>query len=256
MSLPENFKNLLELDGFVFFIEGKKGSGKTNFALLLMEICKAYRYREFFATNIKCQSYYVDQIINFPDLEAWLKTKHGKKAFILDESGKHVAKMSFMSTQNKSFMNMLQLIRHYDCGFIGIAPSVKRVDSGFLNTDILDAKVKKISLTACKVVDYYNSECYFLNDLPKTSISHSSKDFALFSMEKELDLNTLQDCCKAAYWYTKNGSYALTGNYFSPSKRAEQIKRLILQHIKHSSSPFSGLQRGLEEPLVESQEET
>ena len=60
-----------------------------------MEICKAYQYRTFFASNIKCQSYFVDQITNFPDLEAWLKTKHGKKAFILDESGKHVSENEF-----------------------------------------------------------------------------------------------------------------------------------------------------------------
>ena len=121
-------------------------------------------------------------------------------------------------------MDMLQLIRHYDCGFIGIPPSVKRVDSGFLNTDILDAKIKKISLTAAKIVDYFNNECYFLNDLPKTSILHSSKDFALFSMAKQLDPNKLQDCCKAAYWYSKTKSFPSAGKYFDPPKASEQVK--------------------------------
>jgi len=237
MSLPQEFINLLNLDGFIFFIEGRKGRGKTNFALLIAEICKAYNYRPHIATNIKCESFFVEQITTYPDLEEWLKKRNGKKLFILDESGKHIARMAFMTSQNKSFMDMLQLIRHYDGGFIGIAPSQKRIDSGFLNTDILDAKISKLSLTIAKVVDYFNNDCYFLTDLPKTSIQHSSKDLAEFSMNKKVDINKMEECCKFAHFYHIYTSIprALTAMNLDPHQ-PEAGKRLLLKHLKHTEN--------------------
>jgi hypothetical protein len=201
-----------------------------------MEICHAFGYRKHFATNIKCENYFIQNITNYPDLESWLKKKHGKKMYILDESGKHIAKMGFMSTQNRQFMDMLQMIRHYDCGFVGIAPSEKRIDSGFLNTDILDANIKKISRTTAKVTDYLNVDCYFLNDLPKTSILHSSKDMATFTMKKQVNVEAMGDCCKAAYWYAKCKKFALVGKYFNPPLSTEQVKRLVLKHLEHAGT--------------------
>jgi hypothetical protein len=233
MSLPQEFLELLNLDGFIFFVKGPKGKGKTNFALLLSEVCYGYKYRLHIATNIQCESYFIRQITNWPDLEHWLKTTHGKKLYILDESGEHMARMGFMTAKNRQFMNMLQKIRHFDCGFIGIAPSEKRVDSGFLNTDILDAQIKKISLTSAKVVDNTHNLCYFFTNLPRTSIKYNSKDLALFSMEKEEDENTMQDCCKAAKYYAQTGSLSNTGKFFSPPLISTQVKRLIIEHCKH-----------------------
>lgn len=244
--LPQEFKNLLNLDGFVFFIEGKKGRGKTNLALLIAEICHTFGYRMHIATNIKCESYFVEHIDNYPDLETWLKKLNGKKLYILDESGKHLPRMGFMSTQNKDFMGVLQLIRHYDGGFIGIAPSQKRIDSGFLNTDILDAKIKKISLTNAKVTDYYSGECYFLNNLPRTSIIHNSKDFAEFFLEKRIDVKALEDCCQFAHYYYKFGSYPRALKAMGLPEHPEAGKRLMMKHLRHSDpSRFTN-------PVVES----
>jgi hypothetical protein len=236
MSLPKEFTDLLNLDGFIFFVKGNKGKGKTNLALLLSEVCYGYGYRKHIATNIQCQSFFVKQITNYPDLEHWLVTTKGKKLYILDESGQHIGRMGFMSSKNRNFMDMLQKIRHYDCGFIGIAPSEKRVDSGFLNTDILDAQIKKITLTSAKVTDYYNNDCYFLTDLPRTSIKYNSKDLALFNMEKEEDVKSMTDCCKAAKYYSLTKNYTATGKYFSPPLVAEQVKRLIIKHCEHGNS--------------------
>lgn len=234
MSLPQELVNLLTLDGFVFFIEGPKGKGKTNLALLIAEICFIFKYRLNIASNIKTQCYYVEHIDNYPDLETWLKRHNGKKLYILDESGKHIARMGFMSGQNKNFMNLLQLIRHYDCGFIGIAPSEKRIDSGFTNTDILDAKITKLTLKTAKVLDYFNNICYFLNDLPKTSIIHSSKDLADFNMEKQIDLKKLDDCCQFAHYYYKFGSFHKALKAMGLPEQPEAGKRLLLKHLAHS----------------------
>lgn len=234
MTLPQELTQLLNLDGFIFFIEGRKGKGKTNLALLLAEICFAYNYRKHIATNIKTESFYIEQITNYPDLEYWLKNRHGKKLFILDESGKHIARMAFMTTQNKSFMDLLQLIRHYDCGFIGIAPSSKRIDSGFLNTDILDAKIKKTALTIAKVTDYFNGCAYFIHDLPKTSIKHNDKDLADFEMSKPLPIETLEECCKFAYYYRLYNAIPKALNAMGLDPHQPEVgKRLLMKHLKH-----------------------
>jgi hypothetical protein len=239
MSLPQEFIDLLNLDGFIFFVKGPKGKGKTNFALLLAEVCYAFKYRVHIATNIQCESYFIKRITNWPDLQHWNIHTKGKKLYILDESGEHIARMGFMTSKNRQFMDMLQKIRHFDCGFVGIAPSSKRVDSGFLNTDILDAQIKKISMTSAKVVDYTHNDSYFLTDLPRTSIKYNSKDLALFTMEKPEDEKTWSDCCKAAKYYAQTGSYILAGRFFSPTLKAEQVKRLIIDHCKHGSSQFT-----------------
>jgi hypothetical protein len=179
---------LLNLDGFILFIEGAKGEGKTNFGMFLTEVCKKYDFRHNFASNIptfNCE--YVRMIDNYPELKNWLINEKGKKLYILDEAGKHIKKMRFMSDQNVKFMDLLQLIRHYDAGFIGISPSSSFIDSQFLNTDILDAKIRKLNKTTAQIIDYHNHTKYILRHIPETTIKHDSKHIAEFKMEGTLE---------------------------------------------------------------------
>lgn len=232
--LPEPLLDLLSQDGFVIFVSGGKEHGKTNFAMLLSEVCFYAKLRKHFATNIGVNSYFMQKVNTYPDLEEYLQKKQGKKTYIMDELGKILKRMGFATKKNQGLMDIIQLIRHYDCGFIGVAPSPAFVDNGFLNTDILDAHIKKISKTTAKVIDYYNRTSYFINDIPRTSISHNGKDIATFLMEKPQVINDLNDCCKAAKLYAKNKSLTITGKFFTPIKTAEQIRRLIIQHIEHT----------------------
>lgn len=156
-------------------------------------------YRKEIATNIWTESYYVKQITTLPDLKQWLETS-GKKVYVLDELGKIAKKMRFMSDQNTQIMDVAQLIRHYDAILIGCAPSETFVDSQFLNTDILDAKIRKITQKQAKVYDYLSSTTYFLNNIPQTSIKYNSKDIATFSMKKKLDASKLTVGEQIAYY--------------------------------------------------------
>lgn len=235
--LPDPLKTLLSLDGFIIFIEGPKGSGKTNLAMLLAEVCYNYKLRDLIATNIHTESYFINKIDNFPDLEAWLKGVHGKKLYILDEAGKHIKKLRFMTEQNTKFMDLIQLIRHYDTGMIGIAPSSYFIDSSFMNTDILDARIKKLGLKTARVFDYYNNIHYFLNDLPKASIIHNPKDDALFSMERKTSFFGMERCCQIAKLYAKGNSLRSIGQQYG--MRAEEVKRELRKHLKHSEYHMS-----------------
>jgi hypothetical protein len=234
MSFPEPLRYLLNLDGFIIFIEGKKESGKTNLAMLLAEICHTFKYRIKFATNIKTECYYMEEIANYWDLKNWLENEHGKKLYVLDEAGKHIKKMRFMTQQNTLIMDLCQLIRHYDSGLIGVAPSSSFIDSNFLNTDILDARIRKLSKIQAQVKDYLQDQNYFLNDLPKTSIKHNSKDIAPFSMEKNVKVGQMMKCCQFAHWYAIDKTLNKARMRFTPPLHPEEAKRLLLSHIEHT----------------------
>lgn len=232
--LPEELIDLLQQDGFIIFISGGKEHGKTNTAMLIAEVCFYAKLRKELATNIGTQCYYMKQITNFPDLKEWLENTKGKKLFIMDELGKIMQRMGFATKKNRGLLDVLQLIRHYDAGFIGIAPSPKFVDSNFLNTDLLDAHIRKIGKTVAKVNDRLHGTSYFINDLPRTSINHNGKDIAKFDMIKEIEDKDLKDCCKAAKYYYQTKSLTNTGKFFTPQKNEEQVRRLIFEHLAHT----------------------
>lgn len=232
---PEEFIDLLSQDGFVIFISGGKEHGKTNFSMLLNEYCFYSKLRKHFATNIGVTSYYMQKLNTYPDLKNFLEKKPGKKTYTMDELGKILRRMGFATKGNQGLMDIIQLIRHYDCGFIGNAPSERFVDSNFLNVDILDAHIKKISKTSAKVIDRLHGCSYFINDIPRTSLIHNGKDIATFLMEKPIDVSGLKDCCKAAYHYARTKGLEDTGKFFTPVKDATQVKRLIIQHLAHTT---------------------
>jgi len=234
--IPDNLADLLVQDGFILFISGGKEHGKTNTAMLIAEICFHAKIRPHIATNIGTESYFVKQITNYPDLKEWLERERGKKLFIMDELGKIMQRMGFATKTNRGLLDILQLIRHYDAGFIGIAPSTKFVDSNFLNSDLLDAHIKKIGKTVAKIKDILHGCSYFFNEIPKTSIKHNGKDIAIFNMNKQIDVEALPACCKAAKYFGQTKNLRATGKFWDPPIEATQVKRLLLQHCTHSVS--------------------
>lgn len=235
--MPPQLLEILSKDGFIGFIKGGKEKGKTNLAMLIMEVCHEFKIRKHFATNIKTESYYVSQITNKPDLDTWLKKNRGLKTFAMDELGKNLRKFGFASKKNQDLMDILQLIRHFDCGFIGMAPAGKFVDSSFLiPQDVLDFEIKKISWSTAKVIDYLHGEVYFWRDIPATSIKHNGKDIAKFDMEKPEDLTDAPLCCKIASLAAKcNGAETSLASIGKPfGLNSEETKREIIKHLKHA----------------------
>ncbi len=225
-------EQILQRDGYIIYISGAKEKGKTDFGLFLAEFSHINKYRTKISTNIETESYMIEkQITNLPDLKDWLQEK-GKKLFILDEAGLSIPKLRFMSSMNIEIMKILQMIRHYDAGFIGIAPSTKNIDSTFMNTDILDAHIKKITKRVAKVKDYLQNDTYFLEDIPKTTINFNSKHIAEFKMERTLILSELPLCCQVAASYSSTGNMGQVATAFKLEKM--QIQRLIRKHCQHT----------------------
>lgn len=237
ISVYDIFGNLLHIlnqDGFVIFISGMKDYGKTNLALLLAEICWTLNFRRNIRTNIATESYMIGkEITNYDDLDLWMKHDHSRKLFVLDELGQHAKKMRFMSEKNQLIMDTVQLIRHYDAGIIGVAPSDKFVDSNFLNTDILDAHLKKDSRSHTLIKLAHEKEPYHVLHTPATSISYNSKDTALFTLHRPIALDTLKRCCAVAKVYAETGSYDAVSKQFN-NLNPKQIRELLRRHIKHT----------------------
>lgn len=226
-------EQILQRDGYIIYISGAKEKGKTDFGLFLAEFSHINKYRTKISTNIETESYMIEkQITNLPDLKQWLEEK-GRKLFILDEAGLSIPKLRFMSSMNIEIMKILQMIRHYDSGFIGIAPSTKNIDSTFMNTDILDAHIKKLTKKVAKVKDYLQNDTYFLEDIPKTTINFNSKHIAEFKMERTLILTDLPLCCQVAFSYGQKVSTAQIAQAFKLHK--EEVRRLLQEHCKHSA---------------------
>lgn len=236
LKLYDIFGNLLfvlDQDGFVIFISGAKDRGKTNIALLLAEICWTLNFRRHIATNIKTESYMIErQITNYDDLDAWFKGG-GRKLYILDELGKHLKKMRFGSEMNLLIMDTVQLVRHYDGGFIGIAPNETFIDSSFLNTDILDAKIYKESRSLTRIKIVKESEPYLAYHTPSTSIDYNSKDTAEFTRKPVRRIETLDLCCRVAKLYADTQSYDAVMKEFKLSSR-RRVGQLLRRHIRHT----------------------
>lgn len=226
--------NILKQDGFVGFIQGRRDQGKTDFSLWLAQRCYEKGYRLHIATNIKTESYMVeDQITNVPDLNTWLQGS-GKKLFILDEAGKHLRRMGFMSKKNQAIMDAVQLIRHFDGGLICIAPAQRFIDSGLLDTDVIDFIIKKVSRQYAKAFLMGSRRFIKLINVPGTSIKFNSKDIAEFTLEKKVNFQGLPLCCQVAALYAEHGSYDIVKQRLK--LQDEQVRRKLREHCAHSTT--------------------
>lgn len=235
---------VLNQDGFVIFISGAKDQGKTNISLLLAEICHVLNFRRNLATNIWTESYMIQrQITNYDSLQQWFESDKSRKLYVLDELGKILKKMRFMSEVNQLIMDTVQLVRHYKAGFIGVAPSEDFIDSLFMNTDILDARIYKESRSVTRISLVRSKQSFRASHTPSTSIRYNSLDTASFTLHAPIKFDTLQLCCKVAMRYGETGSYEIIQKELG--MRPKRIRELIRRHLKHTSSfPLSSLRGG------------
>lgn len=179
--MNDDLKRLFRQSSSVNFISGKRDSGKTDFGLLLLQTGKEAGIFDKIGANVTTRDDpNIEYICFFDRLEDWLKTP-GRKAFLLDEMGKHLYRMSFMSRMTKMILGICQLVRKFDAHLIGIAPNADLVNKMFFNTDLLDCLMEKLSKKTCLVNNMAtHSRPYRIEHIPRTSIRFLTKDIALF----------------------------------------------------------------------------
>lgn len=228
--IDDDLRSLFEEESAVIMESGRRGDGKTDFALRIGEDALDEGLISRIASNIKTDDPRVDNITNLPDLRTWL-SRRGKKYFVLDEAGKILKRMGFMSKMNKMILDIIQLIRHYDGYFTAIAPSEAFIDSNYLNTDILDCKIKKVGLYFAEVKNFLTREVYTLTDIERTSIKFWSKDVATFTLEKPMNVAKFSVEEECAYNYGHGVSMDVIGEGLQPKKHRQQVARMIQKYL-------------------------
>lgn len=244
-----DLERLFRKDSSVLMGSGRKGSGKTDFALKLGEDAFEADLIRHMGTNIKTIDERIDHVTNYPHLKEWMHKK-GSKYFLLDEAGKVLKRMRFMSALNLLILDIVQLARHYDCKFCAVAPSEKFIDSNYLNTDILDCKWRKLgredfNLELCSVKNYVTYESYTLNDVERTGIQFDSKDVATFTLEAPVDMSKFSKIERCAFEYGRRKSMDAIGQGFDPPLHrqmvARNVQRYLMLHFKELSSRHKSL---------------
>lgn len=165
------------------FIGGKRDSGKTDLALRILEDGKAEGFWSQIGTNTNTlNDPHIDYICYMDSLEDWLNLP-GKKAFCLDELGVHLNKMRSMSTMSKMILDICQLIRKHDAHLIGVAPSSDFINKLFLNSDILDYRMKKLSRKRVYIYSLVAEKWAILEAVPRTTLAFKTKDSAIFELK-------------------------------------------------------------------------
>ena len=233
-SLDEDLELVFRQSSSITFISGKRDDGKTDFGFLLLEMAKEEGLLDKIAGNVRLhRKSEVGYIPYYDRFQEWLKTK-GKKGYLLDELGKHLNRMRFMTEKSKLIMDTCQLVRKFDAHLIGIAPSEEFINRLFLNTDILDCRMKKLSRKIAMVNNYVTKQTYILDSIPSTSVPFITKDIAIFELKdptKKGNLQELPQCCRASLLYLRHRSLRKVGKLMDLSH--EEIRKLIKKHLGH-----------------------
>lgn len=235
--MNDDLRRLFSEESAVIMMSGGKGDGKTDFALRMGEEAYEEGLIQRIGTNMRTDDERVEHVGNLPDLKSWLSLK-GDKYFMLDEAGKVINRMRFMSTLSVMIMGIIQLVRHYDATFTAIAPSETFIDSNFLNTDILDCKIKKIGLEFAEVKNFLTRQVYTLGDIERTNIRFWSKDVATFTLKKPFDVKSFSPEERCALAYSKGMSMDTIGKSFETPMHRQQVARSIRKYLSLHFSPL------------------
>lgn len=226
--LPPDLYTLLNHSSAIIIIDGKRGDGKTDFALKLASDALKDKVVSSVATNIITEK--LKHITNFPDLDYYLKFGSGRKLFILDEAGQSLPSNRWMAKLSVKIMGTAQLIRHYHGRMIFIAPNKKFILKFLQDPSIKDCEIHKQSLKVARVKNYLTHRVYNLRRIAPTDLKFSQHP-SYFTLEKPIKLDNLADYERDLYEYGVLGkSYTTIAK--ETGRHDTQIQRNIKKFAK------------------------
>jgi len=233
MGLDKLLVPIYKQSSSITFISGRRGYGKTDFAFRIGEDGLEDHFFDKIAANVELSRLDPRCILisYYNTLEEWLLTE-GKKLYILDELGKEAYRMDFLSAKSKVIMKLCQLVRKYDAHLIGIAPSDTLVNKLFMNTDILDAHMVKMSKKIVQLKNYVTFKMSYLTEIPRTTIPFKTKYIAQFELKdpaKRRQLETLPYKERVALLYLKHRSLRKVGRLMDLSH--EEIRKILEKYV-------------------------
>jgi len=231
-NLEKRVLHLFKQLSVCIMIMGRRGSGKTDFALLIMETLNKFGVMAAFATNVKIHSstFHIEHITNLEDLRFWCQNNQGPKLFIFDEAGKSIRRRTPMSKLNVEMLDQLQILRKFKLSLILIAPHDKYIDSATLGSDVLDAIIIKHNPRNPRVALYRNIfenfEVWF-TDIPRTQVDFDTWDVAPFRKASPIRRPQFKDEEKNLLW---DYSHGLT--YKDLKVHPMKLSRLLRKFVK------------------------
>ncbi|MEM2995654.1 MAG: hypothetical protein QXI91_06565 [Candidatus Bathyarchaeia archaeon] len=213
----------------VFVISGNPDTGKTDTALLLVEIALNANVLDHFASNVDTQGI-GETITSFERAEYWFKTVKGRKCFFLDEAGIHVDTRRPLMQINVAIRHLIFVIRKFKGHFIFALQDVRDLDY-WKNSELTGAFITK---TRCgdQFDASFNTKfgTWYFWDIPKTNIPFNTEDISPFTLKEPLSRPNwiLSDPDKAILW-----AWSVEGKKCSElGIHQQQLNRLVRKFVR------------------------
>jgi len=217
-----------------YIIIGRRGSGKTDFALFLLEILEHFGITKHFATNIKIydSSFPIEPISDLESLTEWASETKGKKVYVLDEAGRAFKRRKPMSAINVEIIDKLQILRKFKLSLLFSVPAKSYLDKASFGSDVLDGVFKKLSYKNPKIALYKDMlETFTLRlwQIPKTLIQFDTWDSAPFNLKSKNQKPKFKDTDLNYLW-----NYAEGGKIVDSGLHPQEFRRILKKYLKES----------------------
>jgi len=224
----------------VMVIYGNPDTGKTNTALLCVEIGLSEGVLDYFASNI--QTYGKgERITSLEDVDFWFKNQTGRKCFILDEAGIHDDSRSPLSLMQRRIRHEVFVIRKFRGHVIFVLQELEDIDK-WKHSELTGMLIKKETIGneyLAKIKAKWMEDLIVVRDIPSTTIPFDTLDIAPFTLEREIDdaeveLKGLP--YQVAYLYAKHGNMSIITRELKEKTKKEwkfqQVKRLLQKYLR------------------------
>jgi hypothetical protein len=169
-----------------FIIFGRRGTGKTDFALLVAEILYDEGLIQHIATNTKAKSpdIPITQITNLDDLRFWAQDNRGAKLFIWDEIAKSLNRRKPMASLTIKIIEDIQTLRKHKLSIFGTTIDQQFVDRAVLGPELIDGIFQKPEFNNPKFAVYDDYLVYLhkvITEIPRTRFDFDTWDSPPFT---------------------------------------------------------------------------
>ena len=234
-------------DSIFILIIGRRGTGKTDLALLISEIAYGQNIIKHVSTNTKIlrSNFPIDKIDNLQDLDYWGQKKKGRKIFIFDEIADAMSRRRPMAALTVELIKKFNKLRKHKLSIIATTISKDVLDKAAMARDLLDATYRKewkpLGNKQIYKIAYYdnflNGESITFGDLPPTSVHFDSWDGSEFSEKpKESKIEFKDKDMELVYRWAKGETYTELGVHPQQLTRAKKkIIPILIDNYLHAS---------------------
>ena len=212
----------------IVIIEGRMGTGKTDFSLFLAECLLNWGIVDEVATNIKVDHEKFRHISSLAELEAWLKSNKKRKLFILDEASLYIDARNPLSAMNRKFRHFVFTLRKYNAKLIAIAQ--RAIDMESAVRELRLATFTKLGKKYAILTSDLLTDPIELYDIPKTSIKFNTFDIAEFNLFAGAEADNSEEA-RIFQLYRELKSYQKVAEFLGQGWTKSKVREYVLRYI-------------------------